>query len=115
MQLRAQQMSYAAGHPHAEDEIVMLGDKPVGRRLVERLEREIAFIDIALLTEHRGQGIGTWLVRDLLAEANATAKPIRMHVRVSNTGARRLYDRLGFVAVKEDQMYCEMVSPENHS
>ena len=36
---------------------------------------EIRLVDIALLPEHRGAGIGTALMRDLLAEAEQEASP----------------------------------------
>jgi ribosomal protein S18 acetylase RimI-like enzyme len=36
--------------------------------------------DIALLPEYRQSGIGTAILRDLLAEADRCRKPFRIHV-----------------------------------
>ena len=46
--------------------------------------------------ESRGQGIGTQLFGHTQAKAaDAGADPLVLHVAVDNTGARRLYERLG--------------------
>ena len=53
-------------------------------------------MDIALLPEYRGRGIGTALLEELLVEADATGRRVTIHVERFNP-ARRLYERLGFV------------------
>ena len=55
-------------------------------------------IDIALLPDHRGRGIGARLLRDVLHEATAAGLPVRLSVERSNP-ARSLYERLGFRTV----------------
>jgi predicted GNAT family acetyltransferase len=46
----------------------------------------------------------------VLAEGERTARPIRIHVQVFNR-ARALYDRLGFVPVREYGVHIEMERP----
>ena len=75
--------------------------EPAGRLYVHRGESEIRIVDIALLPEHRGDGVGSALLRDLLAEADADGKRVTIHVERLNP-ALRLYERLGF-AVAEDR------------
>lgn len=45
-------------------------------------------------------GIGTAVVRDLLARATSESKPVRLRVLRPNP-AKRLYERLGFVVTEE--------------
>lgn len=110
MQFDLQDRSFAAAFPDAQRSIVVDGDAPIGRLYVHRDEREIRIVDIALLPEHRGRGVGTALLRDVLAEGERTARPIRIHVQVFNR-ARALYDRLGFVPVREYGVHIEMERP----
>ena len=56
-------------------------------------------MDIALLPEYRGAGIGTWIMRNLLDEAPGAQKPVTLHVEPYNR-AVRLYQRLGFHVVE---------------
>ena len=58
---------------------------------------EIHINNIALRPEYRGQGMGTALMRHVLAEGlRLGATRATLEVRASNTGAIRLYERLGF-------------------
>jgi predicted GNAT family acetyltransferase len=57
-------------------------------------------MDIALLPEFRGAGLGTALLADLFAEATAAGKTLTIHVEEYNP-ARRLYERLGFRKIGE--------------
>ncbi len=60
---------------------------------------EVPEVTIALMPSYRGQGIGTRLLRQLLADAEAAGHPgLSLSVHAKNP-ARRLYQRLGFVRV----------------
>ena len=61
-------------------------------------------MDIALLPEHRGNGVGSSLLRDLLAEADADGKRVTIHVERLNP-ALRLYERLGFSVAEDKGVY----------
>ena len=50
-----------------------------------------------------GRGVGTLLLRDLLAAAGS--RPVFLDVRVDNEVAQRLYERHGFVAVGRRRKY----------
>jgi ribosomal protein S18 acetylase RimI-like enzyme len=56
------------------------------------------------MPEFRGRGIGTALVTQLFAEADASGRSVSIHVE-SNNPARRLYVRLGFQGVGEHGVY----------
>ena len=103
-QFTAQSRHYATYYPDAEHSIVLAGEGAVGRLYVDRAADELRVVDIALLPEHRGAGIGTTLVRRLIAEAGDRGVPVRLHV-LKVSPALRLYERLGFVAVADAGAY----------
>jgi len=59
------------------------------------------YIDaIAMARRYQGKGIGTLVLRDVLAEAGS--RPVRLNVLHVNR-ARRLYERLGFRTIRRDE------------
>jgi GNAT superfamily N-acetyltransferase len=109
MQFRARQSSYATYHPTASGQIVLLEcGTPIGRVLVERTEEEICLIDIALINEQQGRGIGTKLIRTLQMECEISGRKLKLQV-LKGTTAEMLYRRVGFVAVGEDPFRIQMV------
>lgn len=107
MQFAAQKNWYSTAYPQAAWEIVELEQIPVGRMIVSRGKDSFTLVDITLVSEHRGEGIGTALVRELLQRGSAESVPVRLQVRKGNPAAR-LYQRLGFVKTGEDEMYLQM-------
>ena len=103
-QFEAQTAHYREHYTGVSYDAIELDGRPVGRLYVARWDDEIRIMDIALLPEHRGAGIGTRLLRDLLGEAAETEKRVTIHVEASNP-ALRLYERLGFRPVKERGPY----------
>lgn len=68
-----------------------------------RHEREIK-IDSFYLERHlHGSGLGTTILKALLAEADATGLPVRLEV-LAGSKADRLYLRHGFVKLREDDI-----------
>jgi ribosomal protein S18 acetylase RimI-like enzyme len=107
LQFNAQRQHYEIAYPNAEHKIIVFGDRPAGRILVFRSEREIVLVDIALLPMHRGSGAGTALIKSLIDEAAAKHLPVRLHVEKHNS-AFRLYQRLGFSVIGDTGVYYEM-------
>lgn len=107
MQFDAQSQQHVMSYPHAHNSIILWNDTPIGRLLLDRGERQLTLVDITLLPTHRGVGIGTHLLQDLLREASAAGKPVKLRVWYSSP-AKELYQRLGFSAVNDDGVYCEM-------
>ncbi|HEU4558967.1 MAG TPA: GNAT family N-acetyltransferase [Longimicrobium sp.] len=95
-QFEAQHAWWQQHYTGARWDLVLVGGKPAGRLYVDVWEREIRVVDIAMMPEHRGRGIGSILLRRIFREGDALGKPVSIHVEVFNP-ARRLYDRLGFV------------------
>jgi ribosomal protein S18 acetylase RimI-like enzyme len=107
MQFDARKRGYAATYPSAENSIISIGDVPAGSLIIVRGPGEIRLVDIALLPEFRGRGLGGEVIRMLIAQAADAGSVLRLSVLRSNR-ATRLYERLGFIAKGGDEMYCEM-------
>jgi GNAT superfamily N-acetyltransferase len=104
MQFDAQDADYRRNYPDAQYSIIEVQGEPAGRLYVDRSEKEIRIIDIALLPEHRRAGIGTKLLRELQDEARTAGKVLTIHVEKFNP-ALRLYHRLGFQQIEDKGVY----------
>jgi ribosomal protein S18 acetylase RimI-like enzyme len=109
-QFAAQYRYYRENYDGATYQIVLADEQPVGRLFVARWPDEIRVMDIALLTEYRGAGVGTRVMRELCDEADAIGTPIGIHVERQNA-ARRLYTRLGFEERQDRGVYSYLVRP----
>lgn len=97
IQWRAQRAGYAQAHPAAVDSVIEVGQERIGRVLVEWRTAEVHLVDIALLPEHTGVGIGSSVIDDLLKQARSRDYPLVLSVARDNPRAVALYRRLGFV------------------
>ena len=104
MQFAAQHKFYQERFPGAEFQIILLDGESVGRLYVDRREDEIRILDVALLPEHRNQGIGSALLGDVLADGEWAGLPVRFHVE-RHSPALSLYKRLGFHKIGESGVY----------
>lgn len=107
MQFTAQDTHYRATYQDASYDLITGGEEVLGRLYVDRGEMVWRVLDIALLPEHRGQGIGNLLLTDVLAQAGAAGKPVEIYVERFNP-ARHLYDRLGFRQIADQGIYLQM-------
>lgn len=96
----AQRAHYEAHYPYASHDVIEVDGEPAGRLYVDRRPADIRIVDIALLPEHRGRGVGGELIGRLLDEARERGASVSIHVEHGNP-ARRLYERLGFEPVEE--------------
>jgi RimJ/RimL family protein N-acetyltransferase len=94
-QFAAQQDHYAKTYPAASHDIIVADNRPVGRLYVARLDQEIRIVDITVLPGERNAGIGSFLIKQLLEEANGSKKVTRIYVEEFNPSLR-LFERLGF-------------------
>ena len=81
--------------------IIRSGDMDIGWLQVSETTTEITLNQIHIIAEFRSRGIGTWIIRDILADAQGKQKPVVLSV-VHNNPALALYQRLGFGIVGED-------------
>lgn len=107
LQFKAQRAGYRSQFPQAECSIVLLEGSSIGRTVVNRTDGEIRLVDLVLLPERRGAGIGTILLSSLIAEAANLRQPLRLSV-VKGSRAIRLYERLGFSKMAEHGFHHQM-------
>lgn len=104
MQFQAQHAWYQEHYVGAQFDVLLVDGAPAGRLYVHRRESEIRLVDISLLPEFRGSGVGTKLLSELMSEAEAAGKPLTIHVEKYNP-AMRLYLRLGFKPIDDRGPY----------
>jgi RimJ/RimL family protein N-acetyltransferase len=107
MQFNAQQQWYQATYSTAENQIIEKDHEPIGRMVIQREARTWRLLDISLMPEHRGQGIGGELIRALIKDCGAVGAVLQLQV-VNTNPAQRLYTRLGFIKTGQDQIYTQM-------
>jgi len=107
MQFGVRQRGYAAAYPSAETCVISFGEAQAGSIITSRARNEIRLVDIALLPEFRGCGVGGEVIRGLVSEAGESGSVLRLSVLRGNR-AEHLYERLGFIATGGDAVYCEM-------
>lgn len=96
---------YAEHYSKSDFLIVERGGTPIGRLCIDRGHAtNLRIVDIALLPEARGAGIGSALMQAIMEEARYQAKKTSIHVEQENR-AKRLYERLGFRPVTQTGPY----------
>lgn len=98
----AQHAHYQQHYQGMEAMIVERGGAALGRLYLYEMPGEIRIVDISLMPEARGQGVGAALLRDLFAQAAPRGRRVTIHVEKNNP-ARSLYARLGFTILDADR------------
>jgi GNAT superfamily N-acetyltransferase len=103
-QHQAQHSHYSIHYADAEWLIIEREGEAIGRLYLHEPGEDLLVVDISLVPQCRGMGIGGAILRDTLALAGERAKTVSIHVEKVNP-ARRLYSRLGFSAVEDVGVY----------
>ena len=103
-QFAAQHEHYGIHYPTCERNIVEKDGQAIGRLWIDEWRDQIRLVDIALMPDSRAGGIGSTLLRDVLARGARVGKPVTIHVEAYNP-ALRLYQRLGFERVDTNGVY----------
>lgn len=88
--------------------IVCLDETPIGLFKHYRTQDEWRLVQIQVLPEYQGKGIGEQLIQGLLGEARQAGVPVTLSV-LRGSPARRLYERLGFEEAARKGNEFEMV------
>ncbi|HCT39736.1 MAG TPA: GNAT family N-acetyltransferase [Moraxellaceae bacterium] len=98
-QFQLQHQHYLSHYPGTDFLVIEYAKAAVGRYYLQQsAASEYLVIDISLLPEEQGKGIGSELIRQTQRDALARGATIRLHVHLMNPRARLLYERLGFDA-----------------
>jgi GNAT superfamily N-acetyltransferase len=114
MQFGAQLAFYAEHYPNARYQIILLDGQRAGRLYTDWWASEIRIMDIALLPEYRGRGIGSTVLHTILEEARAINLPVTIHVERFNP-ALRWYAGLGFRQQEDKGVYLLMAWDPQHT
>jgi GNAT superfamily N-acetyltransferase len=106
-QFAAQTLHYDRFYADAVRSIVTSRHRPIGCLYLLQMAGDLRIVDISLLPEFRGFGIGGALMRRVFLQAEQTGSKVSIHVESFNP-ARRLYARLGFAEKSSDDVYILM-------
>lgn len=90
-------------------ELILVGDAPVGFISINYRENLIFGESIALLPEYQSKGIGTKIIKDLIAKSKQLKMPFHIQVFKVNVRAKALYERLGFTQNGESETHFKYV------
>jgi ribosomal protein S18 acetylase RimI-like enzyme len=100
---------------YADASVICLGAEDIG--LLKACRRETAWVlmQIQMAPAWQGRGIGAAVIQTLIDRAREDGLPVTLSVLKGNP-ARRLYERLGFRVVSEDEheytLTCDTASPD---
>lgn len=109
-QFGCQHRYYRAHFADADFLLLTRAGQPIGRLYAHACNGVLTLIDISLIEEARGQGIGGALLARLVALADGAGLSMSLAVEPDNP-ARRLYERHGFVAGDTSGFYLRMLRP----
>ena len=97
-------------------QVIQVEGRDAGVVVVEQRPDEVYLSLIELLPEFQQRGIGTQIVNDIKATAHNAGLPVTLHVLRTNEQARRLYERLGFQVIGDEEVRLHMIcEPEKES
>lgn len=96
MQFHARQAQYRV-YPGGAESLICRGEVVVGNCWLSDTPEQLRVLDIAVLNEHRRQGVARAVLGQVCARAAAARKPVRLSVWHQNVPALELYRAFGFV------------------
>src|SRR5262249_5544279 len=95
---------YGIHYPTCERYIIEEEGQPVGRLWIDEWPDQLRLVDIAIVPERRGAGIGSALLAQVLTRGTAVGKAVTIHLEAFNPALAR-YQRLGFQHVDTNGVY----------
>lgn len=113
LQFKAQEHALAAQYSGSEHSIILLDGVPVGRLRVARDEIGFQLADLSILPGHQRKGIGSAVMKNLMAGACRDGLSIRSTVGQANQASFHFYRSLGFEVTGEDTAYVHVRWPRH--
>jgi ribosomal protein S18 acetylase RimI-like enzyme len=110
MQFALQDSHYRQHYIGASFELILVDGVPAGRLYLHRSTGEIRIMDIGLLPQFRGRGIGGRVMSGLIRTADQDRLALTLHVERDNP-VLAYYERLGFRVLGEHGVYLFMERP----
>jgi ribosomal protein S18 acetylase RimI-like enzyme len=89
--------------------VIQVEGQDAGVLVIQQSNRQTYIELIELLPEFQGHGVGTAIISDICSQAKRRSEVVMLHVLKSNIPARRLYERLGFEIVQEEEYRLKMI------
>jgi ribosomal protein S18 acetylase RimI-like enzyme len=99
---RRQEESFAGWFDLQQASIIMADRRDVGWMQTRTTEGEVFLGSLYVIPEMQRHGIGTHVLRELIAQSTRSSKPLTLAV-MKNNPAIQLYERLGFQLTREDR------------
>ncbi|MGH9628804.1 MAG: GNAT family N-acetyltransferase [Bryobacteraceae bacterium] len=110
-QYRIRRQGFRASAGDGPGTIVVVDDKPVAWYTAAEFDDEIRLVNLVVGSDHRGKGIGSAVLRQLLSASDHSGKRLRLSVAMNNPRASELYARLGFQRTGDDGVHLFMERP----
>ena len=88
--------------------VVTVAGRDVGVLSLQARPAELYVAALEIAPEMQGRGLGTAVMRRVLADAASRGLPVTLQVLKANEGARRLYERLGFQVTGQVERHLRM-------
>nr|WP_294510995.1 GNAT family N-acetyltransferase [uncultured Rhodopila sp.] len=108
MQFDSQTRSYRAQYPDARFDIVERDSVAVGRLIVHADDQAGCIVDIGLLPDRQGAGLGTALLSAVLADLAGRCPVVRCQVLWNNERSLRMCRRAGFADAGEAPPFVQL-------
>lgn len=109
-QFEFQHRYYSEHFADAEFLLLQRDGRAIGRLLWHDARSQATLIDISLMPDCRGRGLGSSLLDSLTRHADESGRAIGLHVEPDNP-AQRLYRRFGFEVLGGNGVYLKMRRP----
>jgi ribosomal protein S18 acetylase RimI-like enzyme len=97
-----QERHIRTAHPRADRRMILVDGVAVGRICLDRRTMAWHIVDLALVAEAQGSGIGRVALRRVIQEAGRAGVKLTLEVTRDNGRAHRFYERAGFVGSGQD-------------
>jgi ribosomal protein S18 acetylase RimI-like enzyme len=85
--------------------VIVLDGNDIGYLKIHRMDGEIFLANLHVHPDYHNQGIGSRILKSLLAEAAQQGVSVSLKVLKVNQAARRFYERFGFSIEEEAETY----------
>lgn len=89
-------------------QIIQFQGTDIGILVIEEGEESVMLHNIEILQDYQNQGIGTYLLKNVIHHAAEQRKNVALQVFKTNPRARIFYQRLKFMVVTESETHFKM-------
>ena len=88
-----------------KNNIIVYDNEEIGYLETNEEDNILHIVELEILPKFQGEGIGSSIIKDIIEYADASEKKVSIGCFKINTGAKRLYERLGFKVLEETETH----------